>query len=213
MTQAGGGGRQPIAASAGSPAARPSQATPPKTNDPSDPFFVFVQHTAFADIDPHGANYMGYDYLVPAVPAVGTSTIGTFAVPAQQMLDISEINFVVTRALPGGMNMAALGDWFFLGTVSFTIDISGVNPWDQFTIYPAGNRVPGWCTINQNLLASWSAAPVHLVVQPGRTVTLRYTQQLPLTLIGGAAPDAVIARVRGRWLDQGFYKKIVNRQV
>jgi hypothetical protein len=209
MTQAGGGGRQPM-----SPVARPPDASAKKPlpgSAPTDPAFVFVQHAAFANIEPSAARYMGYDYFVFFfVPAPNTLTnIGRVVVPSQQALDVSEIQFNVLRQLPGA-GFHPVADHYFTGNVYFTIDVSGVNPWDQFTLTPV-NRIVGWPTLNQNLFASWSDAPVHLIVKPNQTLGLNYWQ------INGAtwllAGDMMMARVRGRWLEERLYKQILAWQL
>lgn len=214
MTQAGGGGRQPLAVGERGAPLRAGEKKPPVGSTPDDPAFVFVSHAAFANLEPSEANYMGYDIITQVTfPLVsGRWPIGTLPVPQAQVLDLSELSFVVLRQLPGA-GYAPVNDWYFATFVSFTLDISGTNPWDQYSVVLPLGRFPGWYTTNQNVMASWSDAPVHLLVGSNKSVNIFYTIPNPVGATPFLANDLVVGRLRGRWLSDSFYKRLAGRQV
>lgn len=209
MTQAGGGGRQPIAASAG----RVLPAAQPKAVGVSDnPMVVHVRDAALQNLPSGGASPVGYDIWDLVVVAPGRTVIagaaGTIVVPAQQALDISSLAFVVLADLGGGA-LAPLGDYFHALNVLFLIEINGRSPWDVYTRYAPAMATPmrpGWSTLNQDMMASWVDAPMHLVVGPNQQITFSYDKLGVMNLVGAA--DLIGVRIRGRWLPEKRWKEL-----
>jgi len=208
MTQAGGGGRQPTAASTPSRASQSAAAA--SIDKPVQT--VFVKHAALEDLVDTGASAMGYDIWDRVVAGVGRRVIGgavgTITVPAQQLLDISALTFVIITDLGGPPGWAPLGDYYHVG-VNFLVEVNSHNPWDAFTRYSPVIGLPmraGWCTLNQDVMASWGNAPVHLVVGANQAVQFIYDQiVVPMPIVNG---DLIGVRVRGRWLPEKLWREL-----
>ncbi len=213
MTQSGGGGRQPtIAASLRMPSSASGAASAPVDPNKAQP--VLVHRGALQTFPGVSINFMGYD-IWDAVNALAGVTVigaggpgaGVIQVPAQTALDISEINFVWLVDLHGGGQLTAIPDYWLLSAgVRFGVVVGERQPWDQFSLIPVVGRVPGWVTLNQNVLASWSDTPVHLVVPPNQSVYFTYTKIAPI--VAPFDVGVVGARFRGRWIPEKLWREL-----
>jgi hypothetical protein len=214
MTKAGGGGSQPIAASAGSPVAAVSA----RGSGPSAPMIVHASDSFYSGIPLGSASYFAWEFTAPWANVLGLAPfnqrLANISVPAGQVLDVSQIRFFVLSfySVASPQPMLFADEALLNGRSALNVLVNGRSPWDIATTAALVELGPpvvfvdpirsGFRWLNRNLLSDWGAVPVHLIVPENSSVQLDATIQ---TLPCLAAPNDVLVvgvTMHGRWLSK-----------
>lgn len=177
------------------------------TGKTGKPQLVRINQRMYDTLPMDAQNFVGHNYAIAFVDAIAVAQIVQIRVPENLVLDISELRFRFLQPVAG--LITAMQDYAYFPDISFRVDVNGVNPWDQFSIFP-GVAIPqrqGWSTANQNVMASWSDTPVHLVVQQNDAIDLSYEV---FALTGAPAGSFIIAELRGRWIPYQLWSRLVE---
>lgn len=221
MTQAGGGGRQPIAASMPRPGA-PVTPQKPLGSDPALPVMVHITDSFYNGVPFESVNYFGWEFQTPYVaPGLVAFPLASVIIPQGQVLDVSQIRFFAYY-LNAAFMPVLYADETLLDTNSFlTVTVNGKAPWDLTAVYTYTNPVPppatlttrqaGFRWLNRNLLDDWGDVDVHLIVPENQTFELFVTIVLTVPVGPGAGLAYVGANVHGRWMSMQTWKRIKER--
>lgn len=217
---AGGGGRQPVAASAAYSTAAVAQK--PLGSDPNAPMLVHITDSAFQGMPFDAVNYFGWEFQTPYVaPGLVAVPLASVQVAAGQVLDVTQIRFFAYYLDVTLQPVLYRDETLIDGNNFLTVLVNGKSPWDLTAAFTYTNPLPppatlttrraGFRWLNRNLLSDWGATDVHLIVPENQSLGLVVTVSLVVPVGPGLGLAYVGATVHGRWLSMQTWKRIKER--
>jgi hypothetical protein len=179
---------------------------------------VHASDSFYSGIPIGSASYFSWEVTRPWPNVTGLASFNqqllNVAVPAGQVLDISQVRFFIFYFYSVAMPQPVLfsDESLLNGRSALQVLVNGKSPWDISTtaanvalgppVVVFDQMRQGFRWLNRNLLSDWGAIPVHLIIPENNSLQISALVQ---TLPSFPAPNDTLvvgAIVQGRWLSK-----------